>query len=490
MARTITIDPVTRIEGHATISIRLDDAGEVTDARFHVTEFRGFEQFCVGRSIWEMPGVTARICGICPVSHSISAARAGDAILGVTIPPAAALLRRIANLASLIQSHALSFFHLSAADLLMGMAAEPSRRNLMGLLADRPDVARGGIRLRQIGQQIVSLVAGQSVHPSWAVPGGVRDPLSPDHRDRIAALLPEGFAIARTALGLLGEIYDRHAAEISAFGEFPSLFAGLVSEVDGELEYYDGNLRFVDAGGTVVEEMPPEQCDLAIGERAEPWSYMLFPFYRRRAAEEDGGMLRVGPLARLNICDAAGTPEAERELILFRDLRGRGRTVTGSFHYHHARLIEILHALERIRELLDDPDLLDRHVRSDAGVNHEAGVGFCEAPRGILFHDYDVDADGIVTRLNLLIATGFNNLAMNRTIRQVAAEFIRGGKVSEGILNRIEHGIRAYDPCLSCATHAYGRMPLRVVLLAPDGTVVDELARDSGIQGRAEGEMV
>ena len=477
MSRTITIDPVTRIEGHATITIRLDDAGEVADARFHVTEFRGFEQFCVGRSIWEMPGITARICGICPVSHSISAARAGDAILGVSIPPAAALLRRIANLASLIQSHALSFFHLSAADLLMGMAGEPSRRNLMGLLASRPEVARGGIRLRQIGQRIVSLVAGESIHPSWAVPGGVREPLSAAHREEIAALLPDGLAIVRAALALLDEIYGRHGAEISAFGDFPSLFAGLVSEVEGELEYYDGVLRFVDAGGTVVEELPPEHYDLAIDERAEPWSYMLFPYYRSRVGEGDGGMFRVGPLARLNICDAAGTPEAERELVRFRDLRGRGRTVTGSFHYHHARLIEILHALERIGEMLDDPELLDRHVRSDAGINQERGVGFCEAPRGVLFHDYEVDPDGIVRRLNLLIATGQNNLAMNRTIRQIAGTFIRGGKFSEGILNRIEHGIRCYDPCLSCATHAYGRMPLRVLLLAPDGTLLDEAAR-------------
>ena len=477
MAQTITIDPVTRIEGHASISILLDDAGNVADARLHVTEFRGFEQFCVGRSIWEMPGITARICGICPVSHAIAAARAGDAILGVTIPPAAVLLRTIANLASLIQSHALSFFHLSAADLLLGMASDPACRNLVGLMESHPDVARGGIRLRQIGQRIVALVAGQSVHPSWAVPGGVREPLPSEGRDAIRALLPDGFAIVRSASALMERIHARHAAEIAACGDFPSLFAGLVTE-EGVLDHYDGFLRFSDADGTVVEELPPADYDLAIAERAEPWSYMKFPYYLNRSGEEDRGMYRVGPLARLNVCDRIGTREADRELLLFRERWGRGGAVTGSFHYHQARLIEILHALERIGELLDDPALLDRHVRSEAGVNQPHGVGFCEAPRGTLFHDYHVDDDGIITRLNLVIATGQNNEAMNRTIRQVAREYIRGGKVNEGILNRIEHGIRAYDPCLSCATHAYGRMPLRVVLLAPDGTVVEALVRE------------
>ncbi|HMN03413.1 MAG TPA: Ni/Fe hydrogenase subunit alpha [Geobacter anodireducens] len=476
MSRTITIDPVTRIEGHATITIRLDDAGAVADARFHVTEFRGFERICIGRSIWEMPGITARICGICPVSHSISAARAGDAILGVEIPPAAVHLRRIANLASLIQSHALSFFHLSAADLLMGMDEEPSRRNLWGLVAHHPEVARGGIRLRQIGQKIVSAVAGESIHPSWAVPGGVREPLSPEGRDRIAALLPEGLAIVRGALGMLDGIYARHEAEITAYGDFPSLFAGLTAS-DGGLEHYDGSLRFTDSAGVHVDELSPEHYAQAITERAEPWSYMTFPYYQPHGDREGEGMFRVGPLARLNICDHAGTPEADRELAAFRQVRGAGGMVTGSFHYHHARLIEILHALERIGMLLDEPDILDRHVRSEAGVNRPAGVGFCEAPRGTLFHDYEVDDDGIVSRVNLLIATGMNNLAMNRTIRQVAAEFIRGGEFTEGILNRIEHGVRAYDPCLSCATHAYGRMPLRVMLLGPDGTVLDEAKR-------------
>ncbi|KIE41449.1 MULTISPECIES: Ni/Fe hydrogenase subunit alpha [Geobacter] len=476
MSRTITIDPVTRIEGHATITIRLDDAGAVADARFHVTEFRGFERICIGRSIWEMPGITARICGICPVSHSISAARAGDAILGVEIPPVAVHLRRIANLASLIQSHALSFFHLSAADLLMGMDEEPSRRNLWGLVAHHPEVARGGIRLRQIGQKIVSAVAGESIHPSWAVPGGVREPLSPEGRDRIAALLPEGLAIVRGALGMLDGIYARHEAEITAYGDFPSLFAGLTAS-DGGLEHYDGSLRFTDSAGVHVDELSPEHYAQAITERAEPWSYMTFPYYQPHGDREGEGMFRVGPLARLNICDHAGTPEADRELAAFRQVRGAGGMVTGSFHYHHARLIEILHALERIGMLLDEPDILDRHVRSEAGVNRPAGVGFCEAPRGTLFHDYEVDDDGIVSRVNLLIATGMNNLAMNRTIRQVAAEFIRGGEFTEGILNRIEHGVRAYDPCLSCATHAYGRMPLRVMLLGPDGTVLDEAKR-------------
>ena len=488
MSKTIVIDPVTRIEGHAKITLHLDDQGQVEDARFHVTEFRGFEKFCEGRSFSEMPGITARICGICPVSHLMASAKAGDAILGVAIPPTAARLRRLMNWAQLVQSHALSFFHLSAPDLLLGMESDPARRNLMGLIDRYPDVARNGIRLRSFGQKVIEMLGGRSVHPAWTVPGGVRDPLSQENRSQIQQMLPEALTITEQALDLLRGTADTYRDEEALYGNFPSLYLGLVTP-EGGLEHYDGLLRVVDSDGTVLEPgLPLPRYREIIGEAVEPWSYLKFPFYRPAAAraahgqaaetQYAAGMYRVGPLARLNVCTFAGTPRAEAELREFRRLAPRGRPVPNSFHFHYARLIEILHSLERIAETLDDPSIPDPRVRAHAEVNHLVGVGVSEAPRGTLFHEYQVDSNGILQRVNLIIATGQNNLAMNRTVKQIAQHHIQGGKVTEGILNRIEHGIRLYDPCLSCSTHAVGQMPLQVEIFDSAGHLVDRLARN------------
>ncbi|MCB0192773.1 MAG: Ni/Fe hydrogenase subunit alpha [Anaerolineae bacterium] len=478
MTKTITIDPVTRIEGHAKISLYLDDSGHVNDARFHVTEFRGFEKFCEGRSFSEMPGITARVCGICPVSHLMASAKAGDAILGVRIPPTAKKLRQLMNWGQIVQSHALSFFHLSAPDLLLGMESDPVTRNIMGLISKYPDIARNGIRLRQFGQDVIRILGGRSVHPAWTVPGGVRDPLAAEDRDQIKRALPEAFDIVELALDLLKDAFDDNTAEIESYGNFPSLFMGLVTP-EGGLEHYDGLLRVMDSEGrTVQEDLPPERFREIIGEAVEPWSYLKFPYYKPYGYEDYKGMYRVGPLARLNVCDFAGTPLADRELRQFRRLGEHGKPVTGSFHYHYARLIEILFALEKIEEVLADPDLTSDHVRSNADVNQMVGVGVSEAPRGTLFHEYHVNEDGILQKVNLIIATGQNNMAMNRTVKQIAQTYVNGGGLSEGILNRIEHGIRVFDPCLSCSTHAVGQMPLHIQLIGPNGHLVDERIRD------------
>ena len=477
MSRTVTIEPVTRIEGHARITLMLDDSGRVGDARLHVTELRGFEKFCLGRSYREMPAITARICGICPVSHSLAAAKAGDAIKGVRIPSTAEKLRRLLTWAQLVQSHSLSFFHLSAPDLLLGMESEPHNRNLFGLIAAHPQVARDGIRLRAFGQEVIRLLGDRSVHPVWAVAGGGRDSLTVAQRDRIAAALPEALAIARKALAIGREALEQHAETAAHTGNFPSLFLGLVA-ADGTLDHYDGRLRMVGAAGEVLEDgVDPVRYAELLGEEEESWSYMKFPFYRPLGYAGGAGMYRVGPLARLNVAERAGTSEADAELQRFRALADGGGPVQGSFYYHQARLIEILYALERIAELLDDPELTGEHVRSHASTNHAVGIGVVEAPRGTLFHEYHVDEHGLLTKVNLLVATGQNNLAMNRTILQIARAVVRGGELTEGALNRIEHGIRAYDPCLSCATHALGRMPFDVVLLAPDGTVLQRVVR-------------
>ncbi|MCA9970161.1 MAG: Ni/Fe hydrogenase subunit alpha [Anaerolineales bacterium] len=475
MTQLITIDPVTRIEGHAKITIHLDAQGDVADARFHVTEFRGFEKFCEGRSFWEMPGITARICGICPVSHLMASSKAGDAILSTRLPDTAVKLRRLMNWAQYVQSHALSFFHLSAPDLLLGMESDPAQRHVVGLLQQFPDVARKGIRLRQFGQDIIRMLGGKSVHPAWTVPGGVREPLTTENRDAIRRRLPEAFETTLLALDLLKDGAEQFTKEVETYGNFPSLYLGLVTP-EGGLAHYDGLLRVVDSDGHVlVAGLPPERYEEIIGEAVEPWSYLKFPYYKPLGYP--GGMYRVGPLARLNVCDFAGTPRADRELRQFRRLGGQGKPVSSSFHYHYARLIEILFALEKIEELMADPGITRTHIRAWAGVNQPIGIGVSEAPRGTLFHHYRVDQQGILQSVKLIVATGQNNLAMNRTVQQIARAYVNGSGLREGILNRIEHGIRAYDPCLSCSTHAAGRMPLQVQLVGVDGRILAEQTR-------------
>jgi NAD-reducing hydrogenase large subunit len=473
MTQRIIIDPVTRIEGHAKISILLDDSGNVTDARFHVVEFRGFEKFCEGRPLGEMPGITARTCGICPVSHLLASAKAGDEILAVRIPPAADKLRRLMNLAQLVQSHALSFFHLSAPDFLLGWDTEIAKRNVFGLLEKDPALTRAGIRLRQFGQEVIEMLGGKKVHPSWAVPGGVRNGLPADGRERIQAWLPEAFATARTALDLFKSLLDQLDSEVQIFGNFPSLFMGLVAP-NGEWEHHGGHLRFTDSAGCIIaDRIDPQNYTDAISEAVQSSSYLKSPFYKPMGFP--GGMYRVGPLARLNVCESMGTPLADAE---YKEYRSRSSgAVTSSFLYHHARLIEIIACLERIERMLDDPNLQSDHLRADAGINNLRGVGVSEAPRGTLFHDYTVDQDGVIQKVNMVIATGQNNLAMNRTVAQIAKHYVKGPNIPEAMLNRVEHGIRNFDPCLSCSTHAVGKMPLQIELYAADGTLLDELKR-------------
>jgi NAD-reducing hydrogenase large subunit len=477
--RTITIDPVTRIEGHARITIQLDASGAVERARFHVTEFRGFERFCEGRPFTEMAAITARICGICPVSHLLAAARTGDKILAVTIPPAAEQLRRLLNLAQILQSHALSFFHLSSPDFLLGWACDPAQRNLFGLIAADPELARSGIRLRQFGQQVIESLSGRRIHGTWVVPGGVSRPLSPDRRDAIRADLPEAMAIAERGLAVFKALLDQQLREeLAVFGDFPSLFLGLVT-ADGRWEHHGGpsggRLRVIDSDGALVAaDLREDDLETFLAEAVEPWSYLKFPYLR--ALGPEAGSYRVGPLARLNLCERIGTPRADQELL---ELRQRGgRVVTASLLYHLARLIEMVACLEQMEQLLDAPGITSSHVRARASVNRLEAVGVSEAPRGTLFHHYRVDANGLIEKVNLIIATGQNNRAMNRTITQIARHYLHGRQLSEPLLNRVEAGIRCYDPCLSCSTHAAGTMPLLVQLRGPDGALLQELRRD------------
>lgn len=473
MSKTIVIDPVTRIEGHSKITLYLNDAGEVDDARFHVTQFRGFEKFTEGRPFYEMPAITARICGICPISHLLASAKACDELLAVRVPPAAERLRRVLHMGQTIQSHALSFFHLSAPDILLGMDADPAQRHILGLAKAHPDIARDGVWLRMMGQQIIEWLSGKRVHPAWVVPGGVGSPLTAEVRDRILEMIPRGLDIAQRALDLFTGVLDTFQKEIDTFANFPSLFLSLVTK-NGELELYDGVFRVVDADRKIVaDQVDTNAYAEYIGEAVEPWSYLKMPYYRPNGYPH--GLYRVGPLARLNNVDRCGTPLADAALVEFRKMAEGA--VLSSFHFHYARLIEILFALERTRELLNDPDILSTRVRAVAEPNSHEGIGVAEAPRGTLIHHYRIDDEGLITWANLIIATGHNNMAMNRGILQAAKEFVHGDRITEGALNRVEAVIRCYDPCLSCSTHALGQMALHLELKDREGNVLDERMR-------------
>ncbi|MCB9358162.1 MAG: Ni/Fe hydrogenase subunit alpha [Calditrichaeota bacterium] len=475
MTQTITIDPITRIEGHAKITLHLNDSGTVERALFHTTQFRGFEKFCEGRPYYEMPSLMARSCGICPVAHLVAGAKACDQILAVKIPDTAGDLRRIMNFAQIIQSHALCMFYLSAPDFIFGFDANPATRNIAGLAAKNPQLARDGIRLRQFGQQTIELLGGKRIHPAWIVAGGVSEPLKPDHRDRIQVQLPEVKDIAMRALATFKPILRKYESEMETFGNFPSLFMGLVDE-QGNIQHYDGKLRVVDSAGNVITQgWDPARYQELIAEAVEPWTFMKFPYYKPMGYPN--GMYRVGPLARLNVIARCGTPLADAELDEFRSKYGY--PASSSYHNHLARLIEVLYSIERLEQKLSDDSILDTHVRAGAAPNARDGIGVAEAPRGTIIHHYHVDQDGVVEWANMIIATGHNNLAMNRSILQVARSYVNGDKLTEGMLNRVEAVIRAYDPCLSCSTHAVGQMPLHIELYDGNSELRDTLVRDS-----------
>ena len=469
--RKIMIDAVTRIEGHAKVSIQLDDDGKVADTQLHVTQIRGFEKFTEGRPYYEMPSITARICGICPISHLLAGSKACDAIMSVRIPDTAALLREVLHCGQVVQSHALSFFHLSAPDLLLGMDSDPAGRNVLGLIEKFPDIARDGIVLALVTEGDAEVRAKERIHPSWVVPGGVNTPLEPAVRDKILAGLPDAKAIVRRTLKFFKGILDQFKEEIEHFGNAPSMYAGLV-DAAGKLQLYDGGIRFKDADGKIVaDHVAGRDYRNFIGEAALANSYLKAPYFKPVGFPD--GVYRVGPLARLNVARSCGTPMADAEFTEFH--QRLGKIVPGSFHYHYARLIEALYGLERMEALLNDPAVLGQQIRAHADVNCLEGVGMIEAPRGILIHHYKVNEEGAITWANLIVATGHNNLAINRSIHQVAQHYVDGNHLQEGMLNRISAVVRAYDPCFSCSTHASGQIAMHIQLFGAQGSLLDEL---------------
>ncbi|MFN2195824.1 MAG: Ni/Fe hydrogenase subunit alpha [Anaerolineales bacterium] len=469
----ITIEPVTRIEGHAKVTIHLNDDGNVDHAYLHINEFRGFEKFCEGRMFFEMPSITPRICGICPVSHHLAAAKAGDAVVGAPPPRPAQLLRRLMHMGQVIQSHGMHFFELAGPDLLLGFDSDPAARNVVGLIQANPDLALQAVRLRKFGQEIIKHVGGRKIHPNFAIPGGVNKVLAPAERDAILENYDDSLDTLQTGLAIIKNWTETYQEDIQKFGVFPTGYLGMIRE-NGSLELYDGNIRLIDQSGSELEKFIGSDYLTYIAEHVENWSYLKFPYYKKLGWPE--GAYRVGPLGRLNVAASIDTPLANAELGLFKALNP-GLPVENTLYYHYARLIEALFALEEVHVLLDDPDILGRDILNTRQDWQGHGVGIIEAPRGTLWHDYWVKPNGQIERVNLIVATGNNNFAMSKAVDSVAKTYITGGHVREGLLNRVEAAIRAYDPCLSCSTHAIGQMPMQVSILKPDHSVLVELQK-------------
>ena len=473
--KRVIIEPVTRVEGHGKVSILLDEDNQVTQARLHIVEFRGFERFVQGRPYWEVPVLVQRLCGICPVSHHLCAAKAMDLIVGVdTLPPTAEKMRRLMHYGQTLQSHALHFFHLCSPDLLFGFDADVAKRNVIGVAMEYPELATQAVLMRKYGQEIIKATAGKKIHGNGAIPGGVNKNLSTAERDAFLKDIDQMVQWSVDGLNLFKDLYRKDMSALASFGSFESNFVSLVRE-DGALEVYDGQLRAKDPDGKILfDGVRPLDYLKYIGEEVRSWSYMKFPFIRSLGKEK--GWYRVGPLARVNNCEFIDSPLAEKERQEFMELGG-GRPVHSTMAYHWARLIEVLHSAEKMKELLNDPDILGGDLVT-SGKRRSETVAILEAPRGTLFHHYKINDNDQVEQANLIVSTTNNNEPMNQAVQRIAEDFLAGQKITEGLLNRVEVAIRAYDPCLSCATHALGRMPLAVSLHDASGEVLSERVRD------------
>lgn len=474
--RTIEISPVTRVEGHGKVTIHLDKDGMVDEARLHIVEFRGFERFIHGRLLWEVPVIVQRLCGICPVSHHLAAAKAMDVICGVDeLPPTAEKMRRLMHYGQVMQSHVLHFFHLAAPDLLFGFDAPAAQRNIFEVLRQKPELGRRAILMRKFGQDIIEATAGKKIHGTAAIPGGINRNLPIATRDEFLKTVAEMREWAQDALALARDYTLSHAELVGGFANFPSKYMSLVRESDGALDLYHGNLRMIDAeGGVIFDQLPYDQYHTKLVEDVRAWSYMKFPFIKEMGP--DDGWYRVGPLARMNTVSLIDTPlaNAARDELM---ATSEGAKMHPILANHWARMIEVVHCVEKIEELLHDPDLQGTDLKA-TGDRREEGIGVIEAPRGNLIHHYKVDENDQVTYCNLIVSTTHNNEGMNRAVKDVAVKQISGQpEITEGMLNQVEVAIRAYDPCLSCATHALGQMPLEVELLDASGQTLDKRAR-------------
>jgi NAD-reducing hydrogenase large subunit len=479
MSQKITIEPVTRVEGHGKVTIHLDDQNNVSQTRLHVVEFRGFERFVQGRPYWEAPVLVQRLCGICPVSHHLAAAKALDVIVGAGtgegLTPTGEKMRRLMHYGQMFQSHALHFFHLASPDLLLGIDADPAIRNVIGIAIHHRDLAIQGVMMRKFGQEIIAATAGKKIHGTGGIPGGINKHLTIDERDHFLKG-PDPMNIDKmidwsmAAIDFFKTYYKKNKEFVDSFASFPSNHLSLVRK-DGALDLYHGVLRAVDTDGKkILNDIDYQYYTDYIEEEVKSWSYMKFPYLKELGPQK--GWYRVGPLARMNTCDFIPTPLAQKEFEEFKSLTN-GKPNNHCMHYHYARLIEIIHSAEEIKKLLNDPDLLQGPLVVK-GTKKDEGVGLIEAPRGTLFHHYKINENDQIIMANLIVSTTNNNEPMNRSVNHVAKAWMNGKtQITEPMMNAVEVAIRAYDPCLSCATHALGQMPLDISLYDKDNNLLD-----------------
>lgn len=478
MAKTkvIEIEPLTRVEGHGKVSIHLDDKNNVKDARLHIVEFRGFERFIKGRPFWEVPVIVQRLCGICPVSHQLAAVKAMDIIVGAKkLTPVAEKMRRLMNYGQIFQSHVLHFFHLCSPDLLFGFDADPKVRNVFGVINKMPELAVQGVMMRKYGQEIIKATSGKRIHGTGAIPGGINKNLSIKERDTFLKDIKKMKKWSLDALSIARNYTIEHMEMVENFAAFNSNHISLIRE-DGALDLYHGDLRAIDSSGNIIfDHVDYQNYNDYIMEEVKSWSYNKFPFMKSRGHVD--GWYRVGPLSRMNTAGFIDVPEAQKALEEFKGLTN-GKPNNMSLAYHWARMIEVVYCIEKIEDLLHDPDLqgTDLVVKGDRA---EEGVGLIEAPRGTLFHHYRVNENDQITYCNLIVSSTNNNEAMNRAVRKVAHDHISGKpEITEGMLNHVEVAVRSYDPCLSCATHALGQMPLVAELYDSEGTLLETKSRN------------
>jgi NAD-reducing hydrogenase large subunit len=472
--RRVAIDPVTRVEGHGKVTILVDEANRVHQVRLHIVEFRGFERFVEGRPYTELPVLVQRLCGICPVSHHVAAGKAVDILSGAApLPPETEAIRRLMHIGQILQSHATHFFHLASPDLLFGMDSPTEQRDFFHVMGRRQEVAKDGIALRRFGQEVIAAVSGKRIHGTCAIPGGVNRGMTAADRQRLSAAIPEMLERAERGIEVFRSCYAADLERNRAFGTVPGNMLSLV-QGDGTLELYDGVLRArAPDGAMLFDGLPAAAYRQRITEAVKPWTYMKFPFFHDLGQEQ--GWYRVGPLARIVNCERLGTPRAEIQRQAF--LEQEGRWVQSLLATHWARLIEVLHAAELIAGLLAE-EAIEQPRQAEMGpVRHEA-VSIVEAPRGTLIHQYGMDNRGLIRSANLIVSTTNNNQAMNEAIRRVARDELDGHVLTEPLLNHVETAIRAYDPCLSCATHALGQMPLVIELQDGSGRTLDTIQRD------------
>ena len=476
--KRVVVDPVSRVEGHGKVTLLLDENNKVQQARLHIVEFRGFEKFIQGRPYWELPVLVQRLCGICPVSHHLAAAKAIDQLVGIdpdNLPVSADKLRRLLHFGQVLQSHALHFFHLSSPDLLFGFESDISKRNIIAVLNDFPEIGLQGVKLRKFGQEVIRMVTGKRIHGSGAIAGGMNKSLTKEERDYLLADVEQMIEWSAGSVALIKKVHCSNLPYYDDFATISTNYLGL-TKADGALELYHGGIRAKDAqGGTILDHFDYCHYSDIIHEEVRSWTYMKFPYLTSLGQQE--GWYRVGPLARVNNCDYIDTPLAEAARIEFKQ-HSDSPMVHSTLAFHWARLIEVLHCAESIKTLLNDPDIMGSDLVAQ-GEKRFRGIGVIEAPRGTLFHDYQIDENDIVTKANLIVSNTSNNMAMNESVRQVAAEYLSGQELTEPLLNNLEVAIRAYDPCLSCATHAVGKMPLQVELVNAEGQYIDKLMKQS-----------